>query len=264
MRLVMHVGSAALLVALIAQLAVAGGAAAESEPADRERSREAEAGSEKPREHPDAGEGDEQLSVYIPPSRGTTRTRTGGGTRAPGGLPALAVLAPDHLALTARAAPTLAWFASGSASVPLELSVLRDGAVDPALEVVLTEEVAPGIAQVSLARWGVELEEGVPYQWSVALVADPERRDRDVVASGAIERVAPSAELLAELEGEEPRYRVLARHGFWYDALGELGRRIEAGEEALRAERAALLEQVGLAAAAADERERLAAAPAER
>jgi hypothetical protein len=92
----------------------------------------------------------------------------------------------------------------------------------------------------------------------VALVRDPERRSKDSVAGGGIERVAPSPELEARLAAADERnaYRVLAESGIWYDAVDRLSRQIESDQQAsLREERAALLSQVGLEKVARLERE---------
>jgi hypothetical protein len=192
--------------------------------------------------------------IYIPPARGSTRTRTGGGTRSISSLPRLVALVPDHVALTARPAPALSWFVPRAADAPLVLTLLRDDAVEPELEVTLATHVEAGIAEASLARWNVELDPGVVYKWSVALVADPEERERDVVASGAIERVPEPAGLAAERRAGRDGYRALAAHGLWYDALAELGGAIASGDEGLRDTRAALLDEVGLTSAADFER----------
>lgn len=194
--------------------------------------------------------------VYVPPPRGAPATRAGGGTRAPGALPELSVLAPDHVGRTARAAPTLFWFASAPAQARLELTLIREGEVEPRLEEGVATGVEAGVGSVSLGRWGIELEADAIYQWSIALVEHPTQRDRDVIASGYITRAALPPELAdSPDEGSDPG--ALARHGLWYDALAELGRRIEAGDESLLETRAALLEQVGLDAAARYERARL-------
>jgi Domain of Unknown Function (DUF928)/CHASE2 domain len=118
-----------------------------------------------------------------------------------------------------------------------------------------------GIHVVDLAQQGIQLEEGTTYDWYVALVLDPKARDADVVAGGAIQRRAATPELTAELKGGDPSYRVLARNGIWYDAIADLSAAVASAPNgtpagrALHAERAALLEQVGVGAAALYERE---------
>jgi hypothetical protein len=190
----------------------------------------------------------------VPPSRGSTRTRTGGGTRSLTALPKLDVLAPDHVGLTTRAAPKLAFFSAGRADASLVLTLLRDDAIDPDLEVTLADVVEPGITEIDLARYEVSLVPGLVYTWSVSLVDDPALYDASVVAGGAVERVA-------EVEGLPSagmsRYRALAGAGIWYDALAELNRGVAAGDAAMRVERAALLEDVGLSSAAAWEHEQI-------
>jgi hypothetical protein len=93
------------------------------------------------------------------------------------------------------------------------------------------------------------------YEWSVAAVIDPQQRDRDLVSVGALERARPP---------EPPRRAAastpdaLARQGVWYDAIAQLSEAIAARprDASLRARRAALLDQVGLAHAASYDRER--------
>ncbi len=206
---------------------------------------------------PAAGKGS-SLTVYVPPPRGAVGARTGGGTRGAANAPRLAVLAPDHVGLTTRAQPTLAWYLSAATSQPIELTVIADDAVEPLVVKQLTGPMQPGVHLVDLAQEGVQLKEGTTYDWYVALVLDPKARDADVIAGGAIERRAPPTGLSAELAKGEPSYRVLARNGIWYDAIADLSAAIAAapdGAPALRAERSALLEQVGVGAVALYERE---------
>jgi hypothetical protein len=206
---------------------------------------------------------DSQLTVYVPPSRGSVRRRTGGGTRGLASAPRIAVLVPDHVGLTTRAQPTLAWFLSKDTDAQVEVSLISDGATESSALIRLPRMLSAGIHLVDLAEWKASLEEGTTYAWHVALVIDPKARGSDVVASGAIQLQAATPELVHELAGGEPSYRVLARHGIWYDAIADLSAAIAAvpastpaaGRE-LRAERAALLEQVGGAAAAAYDRDR--------
>jgi hypothetical protein len=91
---------------------------------------------------------------------------------------------------------------------------------------------------VRLADYGVTLEVGVEYQWSIALVVDPEQRSSDIVATGWIERVpAPAATPADAVEA--------AARGLWYDAIDAASVRAERtpGDAA---ELDALLVQAGL------------------
>ncbi len=198
----------------------------------------------------------EDLTIYIPPSRGSVETRAGGGTRAPSRLPNVEALAPQHVGLTTRAGPVLAWFVSGSADAPVELTLTEPGRAEPLLERTVAQRTLPGFHFASLEELGVHLEAGRDYEWSVALVEDPKQRDRDVVSSAAIRRVAPTPALEQALRSGPDAYRALARNGVWYDALATLSDAIAArpDDAKLRRERAALLDQVGLAAAAAQDR----------
>jgi hypothetical protein len=204
---------------------------------------------------------DSKRTVYVPPSRGAPGARTGGGTRGNADAPRVAVLAPDHVGLTTREQPMLAWYLSAETRAPIELTVIADGAVEPLAVKRLPGPMQAGIHLVDLAQQGVRLEQDTTYDWYVALVLDPNARDADVVAGGAIQRRAATPQLSADLRGGEPSYRVLARHGIWYDSIADLSAAIvaapadSAAGQALRAERAALLEQVGVGAVALYERE---------
>lgn len=233
------------LLAWIAVLGIAAVLNADEESRDEAKQKEKEKSTEVAAVGPDRTA---LPKIYIPPARGATRTRTGGGTRGISRLPKVVALVPDHVALTARPAPELSWYISADAERPLVLTLLRDDAIDPDLEKTIAEQVAAGIGGVSLVELGVELEPGVVYKWSVALVADPDSWEHDVVASGAIERVPAPPGL-----DEAADYRELAANGLWYDALAELDGAIDAGD-AERAIRAQLLDEVGLSSAADYER----------
>jgi hypothetical protein len=202
-----------------------------------------------------------RLTVYVPPSRGAVGARTGGGTRGTANAPRIAVLVPDHIGLTTREHPTLAWFLSADTDVPVELTLIADGAVEPAIVTRLRGPQRAGIHLVDLSEYSARLDLGKTYDWYIALVLDPAARDSDVVAGGAIQRSAAAPELAKDLASGEPSYRALARHGIWYDAIADLSKAIAASPpdsaagQDLRAERAALLEQVGVGAVALYDRE---------
>jgi hypothetical protein len=204
------------------------------------------------------GAGD--FPIYVPPDLGAPSARVGGGTRgAPGeSLPSLEVLAPDHVALTTQKQPTLYYYLSADTSHPLEFSIRKDEALEPLKEVQLPGPHRKGIHALNLATHGVSLDADADYRWFVSLVPDPERRSNDVLAGGMIQRREPPAQLGQRLEGAGPSRAafIQAESGLWYDALASLAQGIAAApaETGLHAQRAALLEQVGLKEAAAYDR----------
>lgn len=188
---------------------------------------------------------------YRPPAGDLAPRRVGGNARSvPASLPSVAVLAPDHLAFTVSERPTLFWYLSAPTQARIEIVVVDPRWPGPLVEAVVAGERA-GVQAFDLARHGVRLEPGVAYEWSVAVVADTAQRSRDVVAGGVVQRVEPSAELRGRLADTDAQRRAgaLAAAGIWYDALAALS-----GDPGLRATRAGLLDQAGLADVAAFER----------
>jgi len=170
-------------------------------------------------------------------------------------LISLMVLAPDHTGLTVREQPTLYWYQSEPADVPFELTVIEDNVATPILQVRRPDAMKSGIHKLRLADYGVKLARGIEYEWVIALVVDDESRSKDVVASGLIQRVEPAASLsrrLTHASKQEIPF-IYAEEGIWYDALQALSDLIEAhpADGSLLVERAALLNQVGLAKPAA-------------
>jgi hypothetical protein len=115
------------------------------------------------------------------------------------------------------------------------------------VETRIASPVKRGVHRVRLADYGVRLAAGVPYQWSVAVMLDPTRRSRDILASGTIERVKPAGELEPKLAGAG-LVSWYAEAGIWYDALEAVSDLIERspGDATPRRYRAALLAQAGL------------------
>ncbi len=194
------------------------------------------------------------MPVYNPPKRGAPGGRVGGGTRGPGDdLPTLSVLAPDHIGLTTREQPTLYWYLSKPTTLPVELAIIRSLGVQPLSPLLETRIPAPaqaGIQAIRLADHAVKLIPGEQYQWYVTLVVKAERRSKDIVAGGFIERVGPPEAIQAKLDqaGKALVPHVFAETGIWYDAVMTLSEMIEAAPKnvLLRKQRAALLQQVGL------------------
>ena len=190
--------------------------------------------------------------VYYPPWRGAPATRIGGGSRGLDGTDwALWVLAPEHTGLTTRSSPTLYWYTSKAVSGrQTQITVIKQGAMDPVLETTLPGSAPPGINRLDLSRWGVELDTGTEYQWFVSVVRNPAQRSKDLTAGGTIQRIDSDPGIQARLSGSEARAApfIYAEQGIWYDAIDTLSRLIEDNPTngTLRHHRAALLRQVDL------------------
>jgi hypothetical protein len=184
---------------------------------------------------------------YKPPLRGAPATRVGGGTRSVGSRSfTVSVLAPSETGFTTRDTPTIYWYVSEPVNSPVEVTLtttepLKD-ATPPALEITLQPPISKGVHALRLADHGVVLKPGVEYQWFVAVVGNPAQRSSDIIAGGAIKRLAEAG---------------YAKDGLWYDTIDQLSQRISANpaDLRLRQQRAALLDQVGLREAATFDRD---------
>ena len=199
--------------------------------------------------------------IYKPPKRGAPGGREGAGTRGIAGpLPTLAVLAPkDHTGLTAQEQPVLYWYLSRETQHPVEVILTDRQSVKPLLAIRLNPPLQPGMQRVRLADYNIHLTPGVLYRWSVSLVADAAQRSYDVMTAGTIERV----ELPNELRGQRVQAhtitaaRLYATAGLWYDTIAALSELIDTRPQdiTLRQQRAAVLTQEGLSAAASYDRQ---------
>ena len=192
--------------------------------------------------------------LYQPP-RGlgapSAGRRVGGGTRGTNkSVPILSVLAPGHTGLTVREQPDLYWFASDVVTNPVELTLTLEKGDTPLLEKRLPVPLKAGIQRVRLSDYGVKLIPGERYSWSIALVLDPKRRSKDVIAVGTIERVQRAdmnSAFLTAAPTTDAFYR-FAADGLWYDAVMVISELIEStpNDMALRKQRVELLDQVDL------------------
>jgi hypothetical protein len=199
-----------------------------------------------------------QKVIYRAAAKSAPSVRVTGGSRGSGDATiTLDVLAPDETGLTTQEQPSLFWYQSKPAEAKFELTLLEENKVKPLLQVKFERSSKAGIQRIKLFEHGVKLVPNVEYQWVVALVTDPDNRSSDLVASGAIKRIEPSAELKAKLAGASPAAApgIYAEAGIWHDALATLSDLIDAqpDNKALRQTRADLLAQVGLKAAASSE-----------
>jgi hypothetical protein len=196
-------------------------------------------------------------AVYKPPQRGRPARTVGGATRGTSDkVPVLFVVTPDHVGRTTSAQPSLFWYIDQmpDASIRIEFTLLDEESTAPLVEKYLATPKRVGIHRIRLADYGMRLVTGTEYEWSVALILDPNDRSKDIVATGSIDRVEPSERLVSRLatEGRAGAVAVYANEGLWYDAFSTLSDQIDRdpADEQPRRQRAALLRQVGLEQAA--------------
>ena len=175
----------------------------------------------------------------------------GGGTRGIGTkVIKVAALVPDHTGLTVDEQPSLYWYLSQATSLPVELSISRERAIEPLLETRLPSPLPAGIQRVQLADYDVRLAPEVKYTWHVSVIYNLKQRSRDVVASGVIKLQEAPRTLQTRLSGADQSGvpHIYAAAGFWYDAISAISELIDAAPRdlGLRYQRAALMEQVNL------------------
>ncbi len=199
--------------------------------------------------------------IYKPPKRGAPGGREGAGTRGfreslhPGRL------GPEnHTGLTSQEQPVLYWYLSQETRHPVEVILTDRQSVKPLLTIRLNPPLQPGMQRVRLADYNIHLAPGVLYKWSVSLVRDAAQRSYDVTTAGTIERVELPNELRGQLvqANTMTSARLYATAGLWYDTIAALSELIDTRPQdtALRQQRATVLEQEGLTAAAAYDRQR--------
>ena len=198
---------------------------------------------------------------WVPPVAGAPKTRIGGGvrglklpvagapkTRIGGGvrgndvellaMPKLDVLTPEQTGYTTQASPSLYYYVSEDTQLEFEFTLNKNE--QTLFETRVTTYLEKGINQVSLKELGLKLDEGVEYEWNVAVIPDPTQGSLDVTSTGTIKRV--------KAEKKMANYEEYAENGIWYDMLEDLNGKIEGkpADSKLRKERVDLLKQVGL------------------
>ena len=189
--------------------------------------------------------------VYQLPKRGAPAGRIGGGTcGTQREVFVLSVLAPDHSGLTISEQPSLYRFISNSTSIPVELTVMDAQGIQPILETRIPAPVQAGVHRIRLSDYNVRLAHGAAYRWFVTVVPDADRRSKDILAGGAVERVEIPAELKAKLASASKTElpAIYGAAGLWYDTVAAMSDLIDAApqDQTLRKQRTALLAQVGL------------------
>ncbi len=191
------------------------------------------------------------MPVFKPTNVGAPIARLGGATRSTTGtVPRTEALVPEVAGHTLQAQPVLYWYLAGKTDDRIDFALIGVDPINPILETTLEGPFEPGIQRIRLADHDVKLQPDLDYQWFVRVIPNPDQRLYDRVVGGGIQRLEASAELDAKLAAAQQGdfHYVLAEAGIWYDALDSLSQQIEAApeNEYLRAQRAALFDQVGL------------------
>jgi hypothetical protein len=162
-----------------------------------------------------------QADGFKPPQTGTPESRVGGGTRSitdilkqiePQTTEQIKLLASNQTGLSSSAAPTLYWYTASVPSQPLEITVQSINEVKPLLKKNIGIIRAAGIQTIRLADYGVKLEKGKNYTWSV---------------SPPINNSAQAAFASASIRHETPKepltdLKQMTAAGYWYDAVKQL------------------------------------------
>lgn len=204
-----------------------------------------------------AGAADEPSITYTPPAEAGPAVRIDGiGTRSTGpAAPSLYMLAPVHVGLTTKDQPTVYWYLSKPVQTRVELAIVQSKKIIPIFDVKVGDSGQAGVQRFRFADHNLKLAPGIEYRCTVALVLDRQSRSKDVVASCVIKRIEPLSSLTSRLASAQPSEAafIYASEGIWFDAMDALAGLIDANPDnaKFRRQRAALLEQVQLADAAA-------------
>ena len=97
--------------------------------------------------------------------------------------------------------------------------------INPVLEVQLPDTIQTEKPEtcycVNLKDYEIQLEYDIQYRWYISIAQNPKLHSRDMVAGGLIERCAEEDCQIREMPSQCDRdfVRVLARRGFWTDAM---------------------------------------------
>lgn len=174
-----------------------------------------------------------------PPRRDAPRGGTGSGGSRPANRVCLSKTSPQsdslvalspgrNLGLTSMERPTIMVYLPETKAKVGEFS-LFDAKMKGVYQVNVPISNRAGFVSVSLPQNAPALVKGQAYYWSFALACNPRDRTDDWVVGGWIEYARFDSKLklqLARTKGVE-RVSLLARNGFWYDALTSLLREIQ-------------------------------------
>ncbi|NEP53845.1 MAG: DUF928 domain-containing protein, partial [Moorea sp. SIO3C2] len=127
---------------------------------------------------------------------------------------------------------------------------LRNKELKEVYKETFTLQNTPGIVKITLPETVSPLVVEDFYRWRLSVICNPtDPLDNDFV-SGGVERISITDDLEQQLEGKNPRERIVvyAKQGLWFDALTALAelRLANPQDKSLDEDWMELLQQVGL------------------
>lgn len=165
----------------------------------------------------------------------------------------LAALIPENLVgLTTAQFPTWFFYIPETSAKEAEFT-LRDENNDQIYKINLKINNQPGVVYLTIPNNSTSspLVVGNNYRWNLALKCNPQDESKDKTVGGFIQRIEPSADLVAKLRNAKTmrdRINVYAQAGIWYDAIATLAqlRSDNPTDTNLAKDWASLMKQVGL------------------
>lgn len=173
--------------------------------------------------------------VFMPPVDGAPAERIGAGTRGSNARgERLKLIVPLGGGITKSPSPVLYWWIAAPYQGKLQFKLDRDGSDSPLLDSAEDVSLQAGLNTLSLGDFGVRLQEGDIYRWSLTLAAGDLQAEATSYVEYRDTKVATHDSLAKNA-------KELANAGLWYDAFA-----VVAGEAKLKGARDALLKQVGI------------------
>lgn len=163
--------------------------------------------------------------------------------------PTLISLVPNHVGLTIADQPVVYWYLSRPTQAQTLFLLLNARSLQVVRSITLPSSERAGIQSVRFKDYGLTLQSEVPYRWFVSVLIDPAMPSHDLVAGGAIERIAPEFSLgTVPAASSLDAVHFYAAQGLWYDAMSAISDLIAGAplNDLFRQQRASLLQQVGL------------------
>ncbi|MEL7067605.1 MAG: DUF928 domain-containing protein [Cyanobacteria bacterium J06581_3] len=185
-------------------------------------------------------------------ARGNTYGATNANSQAIAAAAMKAVMPDSFYGTTLEARPTILVYVPASNASEAVFS-LKSESKELVHQMTVAVPQNGGVVAISLPADAPELAVDANYQWYLALMLDNELSPASPFVDGWVKRIAPTADLTAELAAGEGITDVaaLGANGIWYDTAAQLAMLTEAeANEEMANHWYELLESVGLEAIA--------------